>query len=107
MRVRESPASHGQMRRGRGRTDTQTGGARNGQLAGEGMTRTARTGDQGQRDPALTRQPDWLEPELATLTADRFSDPAWIFERKFDGERCLAFRAGPQLRLMTRSRQFH
>src|ERR1700740_527157 len=49
--------------------------------------------------------PDWLEPELATLPADRFSDPAWIFERKFDGERCLAFRAGSQLRLMTRNRQ--
>ena len=69
------------------------------------MTRTARTDDQGQRDPARARQPDWLEPELATLTADRFSDPAWIFERKFDGERCLAFRAGQQLRLMTRNRQ--
>ncbi len=69
------------------------------------MTRTARTDDQGQRDPARTRQPDWLEPELATLTADRFSDPAWIFERKFDGERCLAFRAGQQLRLMTRNQQ--
>ena len=69
------------------------------------MTRTARTDDQGQRDPARTRQPDWLEPELATLTQDRFSDPAWIFERKFDGERCLAFRAGQQLRLMTRNQQ--
>ena len=69
------------------------------------MTRTARTDDQGQRDPARTRQPDWLEPELATLTAGRFSDPAWIFERKFDGERCLAFRAGQQLRLMTRNQQ--
>ena len=69
------------------------------------MTRTARTDDQGQRDPAPTRQPGWLEPELATLTADRFSDPAWIFERKFDGERCLAFRDGEQLRLVTRNRQ--
>ena len=69
------------------------------------MTRTARTDDQGQRDPAPTRQPGWLEPELATLTADRFSDPAWIFERKFDGERCLAFRDGEQLRLMTRNQQ--
>jgi bifunctional non-homologous end joining protein LigD len=37
-------------------------------------------------------QPGWLDPELATLTRDRFSDPAWIFERKLDGERCLAFR---------------
>jgi bifunctional non-homologous end joining protein LigD len=69
------------------------------------MTRTTRTDAQGKRDPAPTRQPGWLEPELATLTADRFSDPAWIFERKFDGERCLAFRDGDQLRLMTRNRQ--
>ncbi|HUC23338.1 MAG TPA: hypothetical protein VMA73_11580, partial [Streptosporangiaceae bacterium] len=69
------------------------------------MTSRARTGDQGQRDPARGRQPDWLEPELATLTGDRFSDPAWLFEPKFDGERCLAFRSGRQLRLMTRNRQ--
>ena len=69
------------------------------------MTRTARTDDQGQRDPAPARQPAWLEPELATLTGDRFSDPAWIFERKLDGERCLAFRDGEQLRLMTRNQQ--
>jgi DNA ligase D-like protein (predicted ligase) len=50
-------------------------------------------------------QPAWLDPELATLTTDRFSDPAWIYERKFDGERCLAFRDGQQLRLMTRNQQ--
>ena len=50
-------------------------------------------------------QPGWLDPELATLTADRFSDPAWIYERKFDGERCLAFRDGARLRLMTRNQQ--
>jgi DNA ligase D-like protein (predicted ligase) len=50
-------------------------------------------------------QPAWLDPELATLTTDRFSDPAWIYERKFDGERCLAFRDGDQLRLMTRNQQ--
>jgi bifunctional non-homologous end joining protein LigD len=50
-------------------------------------------------------QPSWLDPELATLTAERFSDPAWIFERKFDGERCLAYRDGDQLRLMTRNQQ--
>jgi DNA ligase D-like protein (predicted ligase) len=50
-------------------------------------------------------QPDWLEPELATLTADRFSDPAWLYERKFDGERCLAYRDGDRLRLMTRNQK--
>ena len=47
--------------------------------------------------------PAWLEPELATLTEDRFSDPAWIFERKLDGERCLAFADGSRVRLLTRS----
>jgi DNA ligase D-like protein (predicted ligase) len=47
--------------------------------------------------------PGWLEPELATLTRDRFSDPAWIFERKLDGERCLAFAGGGDVRLMTRN----
>jgi bifunctional non-homologous end joining protein LigD len=50
-------------------------------------------------------QPDWLEPELATLTQDRFSDPAWLYERKFDGERCLAYRDGGRLRLMTRNQK--
>jgi bifunctional non-homologous end joining protein LigD len=69
------------------------------------MTNTARADDQGQRNPAPVSQPAWLDPELATLTADRFSDPAWIFERKFDGERCLAFRDGEHLRLMTRNQQ--
>ncbi|HEX7163505.1 MAG TPA: hypothetical protein VF223_19985 [Trebonia sp.] len=38
--------------------------------------------------------PSWVEPQLATLTQERFSDPEWIFERKLDGERCLAF-CGP------------
>ena len=50
-------------------------------------------------------QPDWLEPELATLTQDRFSDPAWLYERKFDGERCLAYSGDGRLRLMTRNQK--
>ena len=50
-------------------------------------------------------KPAWFEPELATLTRDRFSDPAWMYERKLDGERCLAFRDGDQVRLMTRNRK--
>jgi len=41
---------------------------------------------------------------LATLTDRRFSDPAWIFERKLDGERCLAFRDRGGVRLMSRNR---
>lgn len=35
-----------------------------------------------------------MEPELATLTHERFSGPGWLYERKFDGERCLAIRHG-------------
>ncbi|HEY2550008.1 MAG TPA: non-homologous end-joining DNA ligase [Streptosporangiaceae bacterium] len=49
--------------------------------------------------------PAWAEPELATLTRDRFSDPAWLYERKFDGERCIAYRSGGEVALMTRNRQ--
>jgi bifunctional non-homologous end joining protein LigD len=49
--------------------------------------------------------PDWLAPTLATLTEKRFSDPAWIFEPKFDGMRCLAFRDGDRVRLLSRNRQ--
>ena len=54
---------------------------------------------------AVSDQPGWMDPELATLTRDRFSDPAWIFERKLDGERCLAFRSGTGARLMTRNQK--
>ena len=47
--------------------------------------------------------PDWMEPMLATLTTDYFSDRDWIFERKFDGERCIAFRNRENTRLRTRN----
>jgi bifunctional non-homologous end joining protein LigD len=54
---------------------------------------------------AASEQPGWVDPELATLTQDRFSDPGWIFERKLDGERCLAFRSAGKVRLMTRNQK--
>jgi DNA ligase D-like protein (predicted ligase) len=50
-------------------------------------------------------QPSWIEPELATLTRERFSDPAWISERKLDGERCLAYASGASVQLMTRNKK--
>jgi len=34
----------------------------------------------------------FVAPMLATLTAERFTDPAWIFERKLDGVRAIAVR---------------
>lgn len=41
---------------------------------------------------------------LATLTRDYFSDPDWVYEPKLDGIRCLAFKRGPEVRLMTRNK---
>lgn len=43
------------------------------------------------------------EPALARLTHDRFYEPGWIYERKLDGERCLATRTGDRVRLWSRS----
>jgi ATP-dependent DNA ligase len=40
----------------------------------------------------------------ATLTQERFTGPEWIFERKLDGIRLLAFRDGGDVRLLSRNR---
>jgi bifunctional non-homologous end joining protein LigD len=48
--------------------------------------------------------PDWVEPMAATLTEERFSGPEWIFERKYDGIRLLAFKQGSNVRLLSRNR---
>src|SRR5947207_15343279 len=48
--------------------------------------------------------PEWVEPMAATLTQERFTGPEWIFERKFDGVRLLAFKHGNDVRLFSRNR---
>jgi bifunctional non-homologous end joining protein LigD len=48
--------------------------------------------------------PEWVEPMAATLTQERFAGPEWVFERKFDGIRLLAFKTGQQVRLFSRNR---
>jgi bifunctional non-homologous end joining protein LigD len=50
------------------------------------------------------RPSSWIDPMLATLTERRFSDSGWVFEPKFDGVRCLAFRTGRKVRLLSRNR---
>ena len=40
----------------------------------------------------------------ATLTQERFSGPEWIFERKFDGIRLLAYKRGADVQLFSRNR---
>src|SRR5258707_1551197 len=59
------------------------------------------------RAKALLRkraQPKWVALMLATLTDERFSREGWLFEPKWDGERCLVFRRGRQLSLFSRNR---
>jgi ATP-dependent DNA ligase len=48
--------------------------------------------------------PEWLVPMAATLTEQRFTGPEWIFERKYDGIRLLAFKDGADVRLYSRNR---
>ena len=52
----------------------------------------------------MTGMPDWLEPMAATLTQDRFGGADWLFERKFDGIRLLAYKRGADVRLYSRNR---
>ena len=52
----------------------------------------------------MTAFPEWVEPMAATLTQERFTGPEWIFERKFDGIRLLAYKRGPEVQLFSRNR---
>jgi DNA ligase D-like protein (predicted ligase) len=47
--------------------------------------------------------PAFTPPMLATLTTHVFSDPAWVFEPKLDGQRSLLWRRGSTVRLLTRN----
>ncbi len=58
------------------------------------------------REKARKRdQPSWTQPMLARLTKDRFSSEDWIYERKLDGERCLAFKKQKKVQLYSRNRK--
>jgi DNA ligase D-like protein (predicted ligase) len=53
---------------------------------------------------AMQKMPDWLVPMAATLTQERFSGGDWLYERKFDGIRLLAYKRGAEVRLYSRNR---
>jgi len=60
-----------------------------------------------QEEKALLRKssfPDWVSPMLATLTNERFSDPSWIYECKFDGERALTFYNQGKIKIFSRNK---
>jgi bifunctional non-homologous end joining protein LigD len=48
--------------------------------------------------------PEWIIPMAAPLTQERFAGPEWVFERKFDGIRLIAFKQGAAVRLYSRNR---
>jgi bifunctional non-homologous end joining protein LigD len=52
----------------------------------------------------MSALPPWLEPMAATLTRERFVGDDWVFERKLDGIRMLAFKEGGDVRLLSRNR---
>jgi len=60
-------------------------------------------GEDQRKQLEKARQPRSMQPMLAVLTDERFSDEGWIFERKLDGERALGFRDGDKVRLVTRN----
>lgn len=55
--------------------------------------------EQAQAAPA----PSHARLMKAVLSREAFSDPAWLFERKLDGIRCLAVRDGDALRMLSRN----
>lgn len=60
---------------------------------------------EGERDAVARKEmPTRVSPMLATLTDERFDDPDWIYERKWDGVRLVVFRnRDGEARVVTRN----
>ena len=52
----------------------------------------------------MPSMPTWLEPMAATLTQERFAGKDWLFEKKFDGIRLIAYKHGRAVKLYSRNR---
>lgn len=49
--------------------------------------------------------PGKFHPMLAKLTHDHFSDADWIYERKWDGIRCVVLKTGKKVQLLSRNQK--
>src|SRR5271166_4157746 len=54
-------------------------------------------------DVVTNRIPFRVEPMLATLVAEPFDRPGWVYEEKYDGDRVLAYKEGDRVRLLSRN----
>jgi bifunctional non-homologous end joining protein LigD len=52
---------------------------------------------------ARERIPIRVRPMLATLVAEPFHTPGWVYEEKYDGYRILAYKEGSSVRLLSRN----
>lgn len=103
-------------------TSVETGRDLDGIAKGLKSRRKAKRATAGQKQPAADAQvwsggkavalPEFRPPQLATLVDEVPAGRQWLFEMKYDGYRCLAALAGPEVRLYTRNgndwtEQFH
>jgi bifunctional non-homologous end joining protein LigD len=76
--------------------------------SGHGGEQVSLIGDLPAEERAKARRAGtahWSRPMLATLVHDHFSSSDWIYERKLDGERVIAVRAGRTAKLYSRNQQ--
>jgi bifunctional non-homologous end joining protein LigD len=67
----------------------------------EGMAAETRKAAKGKGSAA--KLPAFQQPQLATLVSEVPEGGNWVFEMKYDGYRCLAALAGPDVQLFTRT----
>ncbi len=53
------------------------------------------------------RIPFRVQPMLATLVAQPFDKPGWVYEEKYDGDRMLAYKEGKSVQLLSRNGKNH
>jgi bifunctional non-homologous end joining protein LigD len=66
----------------------------------------SRLSEDAREKAQASSMPNWMDPMLAKLTHDYFTGEDWIFERKLDGERIMAYiDPGGDVRLLSRNQK--